>query len=396
MNSELKNLQPYPFEKLRALFADQRPDETKSAIALSIGEPKHPSPEFVLQVLAENLDRLSNYPSTLGLLELRQTIANWLQKRFHLTSIDPGTQILPVNGTREALFAFAQAAVDRTPDTTVLCPNPFYQIYEGAAFLAGATPTFLNCTQDNGYIPDFDAVTDDQWQQCQLLYLCNPGNPTGAVMSLALLQKLILLAREHDFVIASDECYSEIYSAEGAAPPGLLEACAAMGDVDYRSCVVFHSLSKRSNLPGLRSGFVAGDARLLQSFLKYRTYHGCAMPVHHQLASIAAWSDEAHVQKNRVLYDQKFTAVLRELTPHMDVEAPDAGFYLWPKTPIADTSFAQTLFTQEHVSVLPGRFLARESQGINPGENRIRMALVAPLEHCIEAAQRIVHCLNKL
>ena len=396
MNNELQKLQPYPFEKLRALFADQHPEENKSAIALSIGEPKHASPEFVLQVLAENLDKLSNYPSTLGLAELRQTIADWLQKRFHLLSIDSGKQILPVNGTREALFAFAQAVVNPGANATVLCPNPFYQIYEGAAILAGATPSFLNCTQDNNYIPDFDAITEQEWQNCQLLYLCNPGNPTGAVMSLELLQKLIRLAREHDFVIASDECYSEIYSVDDTPPPGLLEACAAMGDSDYQSCVVFHSLSKRSNLPGLRSGFVAGDANLLQGFLKYRTYHGCAMPVHHQLASIAAWSDETHVQENRKLYDQKFTAVLRELTPHLDVAAPDAGFYLWPKTPIADTVFAQTLFAQEHVTVLPGRFLARQTKGINPGENRIRMALVAPLDQCVEAAQRVVHCLNKL
>jgi N-succinyldiaminopimelate aminotransferase len=396
MNNELQKLQPYPFEKLRALFADQHPEEKKSAIALSIGEPKHASPEFVLQVLAENLDKLSNYPSTLGLAELRQTIADWLQKRFHLLSIDSGKQILPVNGTREALFAFAQAVVNPGANATVLCPNPFYQIYEGAAILAGATPSFLNCTQDNKYIPDFDAITEQEWQNCQLLYLCNPGNPTGAVMSLELLQKLIRLAREHDFVIASDECYSEIYSVDDTPPPGLLEACAAMGDSDYQSCVVFHSLSKRSNLPGLRSGFVAGDANLLQGFLKYRTYHGCAMPVHHQLASIAAWSDETHVQENRKLYDQKFTAVLNELTPHLDVAAPDAGFYLWPKTPIADTVFAQTLFAQEHVTVLPGRFLARQAKGINPGENRIRMALVAPLDQCVEAAQRIVHCLNKL
>ena len=396
MNHDLQQLQPYPFEKLRALLAGMQPDPAKSAIALSIGEPKHPSPDFVLRVIAENLDKLANYPATLGLAELRETIARWLQHRFKLESIDPGAQILPVNGTREALFAFAQTVISRRDGATVLCPNPFYQIYEGAAVLAGASPVFLNCTQENGYLADFSAVTEQQWQHCQLLYLCTPGNPTGAVIPLEQLQILIGLAREHDFVIASDECYSEIYPDDKQAPPGLLQACAAMGDRDYRQCVVFHSLSKRSNLPGLRSGFVAGDARILSDFLKYRTYHGCAMPVHHQLASIAAWGDEAHVRENRTLYRSKFNAVLDVLDTHLEVAAPEAGFYLWPKTPIADTEFARTLYTREHITVLPGRFLARDVQGINPGENRIRMALVAPLEQCVEAAQRITRCLDTL
>jgi N-succinyldiaminopimelate aminotransferase len=396
MNQDLHSLQPYPFEKLRSLFADLKPDSRKSPIALSIGEPKHPSPDFVLQVIANNLDKLSSYPATLGLAELRQTIAAWLQRRFQLETIDPATQVLPVNGTREALFAFAQAVVTRRDNATVLCPNPFYQIYEGAALLAGAQPVFLNCTQENGYFPDFDLVTEQQWQQCQLLYLCTPGNPTGAVMPLTQLQKLIQLARDFNFVIASDECYSEVYPQEQQPPAGLLQACAAMGDSDYRNCVVFHSLSKRSNLPGLRSGFVAGDADILASFLKYRTYHGCAMPVHHQLASIAAWNDEIHVRENRQLYREKFTAVLDVLGPHLDVSAPEAGFYLWPKTPVADTEFARALYSREHVTVLPGSFLARDANGINPGENRVRMALVAPLEQCVEAAHRIVRCLDTL
>jgi len=396
MNPDIARLHPYPFEKLRELFADLRPDSSKTAIALSIGEPKHASPDFVLQVISNNLDRLANYPSTLGMVELREAIASWLQQRFRLESIDPANQILPVNGTREALFAFAQCVIAGASEATVLCPNPFYQIYEGAALLAGAQPQFLNCTEENGYIPDFSQVTEQQWRDCQLLYLCTPGNPTGAVMPLDQLQSLIKLAREYDFVIASDECYSEIYPDENAPPPGLLQACAEMGDRDYRQCVVFHSLSKRSNLPGLRSGFVAGDANILSEFFKYRTYHGCAMPVHHQLASIAAWGDEAHVVENRLLYREKFAAVLAELDSHLDVSAPEAGFYLWPKTPIADTELARKLYAQEHVTVLPGRYLGRESADINPGENRVRMALVAPLDQCVEAAQRIVHCIDSL
>jgi len=396
MNPDLQALQPYPFEKLRQLFADLAPAPGKSAIALSIGEPRHPSPDFVLKVIADNLSRLANYPTTAGIPELGQAIANWLQRRFSLVAIDPQHQVLPVSGTREALFAFAQAVVDRSRDALVMSPNPFYQIYEGAALLAGAQPVFINCTADTGFLPDFASISEQQWQQCQLLYLCSPGNPTGAVMPLAQLQSLIGLAREHDFVIASDECYSEIYFDEANPPPGLLQACAAMGDSDYRNCVVFHSLSKRSNLPGLRSGFVAGDADILRRFLQYRTYHGCAMPVHHQLGSIAAWSDEIHVQANRQLYRDKFTAVLEILDGQLEVTAPDAGFYLWPKTPISDTELARQLYAREHVTVLPGSFLARPAHGLNPGANRLRMALVAEPAQCIEAAQRIVHCLDSL
>ena len=396
MNPDLQALQPYPFEKLRQLFADLAPAPGKSAIALSIGEPRHPSPDFVLKVIADNLWRLANYPSTAGIPELGQAIANWLQRRFSLVAIDPQHQVLPVSGTREALFAFAQAVVDRSRDALVMSPNPFYQIYEGAALLAGAQPVFINCTADTGFLPDFPSISEQQWEQCQLLYLCSAGNRTGAVMPLAQLQSLIGLAREHDFVIASDECYSEIYFDEANPPPGLLQACAAMGDSDYRNCVVFHSLSKRSNLPGLRSGFVAGDADILRRFLQYRTYHGCAMPVHHQLGSIAAWSDEIHVQANRQLYRDKFTAVLEILDGQLEVTAPDAGFYLWPKTPISDTELARQLYAREHVTVLPGSFLARPAHGLNPGANRLRMALVAEPAQCIEAAQRIVHCLDSL
>ena len=393
MNSNLDRLQPYPFEKLRQLFEDLTPPQDKAPIALSIGEPRHPSPAFVLEAVSDNLQRLANYPSTAGLPELRQTIASWLERRFQLPAVDADNQVLPVNGTREALFAFAQAVVDGAPDALVMSPNPFYQIYEGAALLAGAQPHFINCTAQTGFLPDFDAVSSEQWRRCQLLYICNPGNPTGAVLDLPQLQQLIALAREHDFVIASDECYSEIYCDEASPPPGLLQASAAMGDPQYRNCVVFHSLSKRSNLPGLRSGFVAGDSAILQDFLLYRTYHGCAMPLHHQLASIAAWQDETHVVANRDLYRAKFSAVLKQLQGHMAVSAPQAGFYLWPQTPISDTEFARRVYAQEHVTVLPGRFLARNANGINPGENRIRMALVAEPQQCVEAARRMVRCL---
>ena len=396
MNPDLERLQPYPFEKLRQLFADLQVPETLSPIALSIGEPKHPSPDFVLECVAGNLDKLSNYPLTRGADELRAAIAGWLTRRFKLDGIDAQSQVLPVNGTREALFAFAQAVVNPKPGALVMSPNPFYQIYEGAALLAGATPRFINCGPENDFLPDFSSVSADEWQRCQLLYLCSPGNPTGAVLSLEQLQELLALAREHDFIIASDECYSEIYSDEDAPPPGLLQACAAGGDSNYRNCVVFHSLSKRSNLPGLRSGFVAGDADVLKQFLLYRTYHGCAMPMHHQLASIAAWGDEEHVAANRRLYREKFDAVLDILDGQLAVQRPDAGFYLWPAPPIAETEFARALYAGEHVTVLPGSFLAREAGGSNPGRNRVRMALVAGLPECIEAAERIVHRLGKL
>ncbi|MCB1676505.1 MAG: succinyldiaminopimelate transaminase [Halioglobus sp.] len=396
MNPHLQHLQPYPFEKLRALFEGLAPPADKPAIALSIGEPQHACPSFVSKVLADNLYRLSNYPTTAGMPQLRGAIAAWLRRRYHLPAIDASEQVLPVNGTREALFAFAQAVVTPSRDALVMCPNPFYQIYEGAAVLAGAAVHFINCSEETGYLPDFESVSDEQWRRCELLYLCSPGNPTGAVVPLPRLQQLVRLAREHDFVIASDECYAEIYADEDAPPPGLLQACAAMGDTDYRNCVVFHSLSKRSNLPGLRSGFVAGDARILRDFLLYRTYHGCAMPLHHQLASVAAWNDEEHVIANRSAYREKFAAVLAILAGKLQVSAPDAGFYLWPQTPVSDTEFARRLYATEHVSVLPGRFLARRAAGTNPGENRVRMALVAELQPCIEAAQRIARLLDAL
>ena len=394
MNPLLRQLQPYPFERLRRLFAGATPPADRAPINLSIGEPRHAAPPFVLATIADNLDKLANYPATAGIPALREAIAGWLQGRFGLPAIDADQQVLPVNGTREALFAFAQAVVAPASGALVFSPNPFYQIYEGAALLAGAGLHYLDCTPESGLLPDFGSVTADQWQRCRLLYLCSPGNPTGAVMPLPRLQQLVELALEHDFVIAGDECYSEIYFDEDSPPPGLLQACVAVGNSDYRNCVVFHSLSKRSNLPGLRSGFVAGDAAILRDFLLYRTYHGCAMPLHHQLGSIAAWEDEEHVRANRQLYRDKFAAVLAELDGRLRVTAPDAGFYLWPQLDGSDTAFARRLFETEHVTVLPGSFLARDVRGINPGANRLRMALVAEHQQCVEAARRMVRCLQ--
>jgi len=391
MNDALTLLQPYPFEKLRGLLAGAQPPADKRAIALSIGEPKHRSPGFVAQALADNLDQLAVYPTTQGIPALRESIARWCERRFGVAqgSVDPARHVLPVNGTREALFAFTQAVVNREQGALVVSPNPFYQIYEGAALLAGATPHYLPCTAENGFNPDFDAVSAEVWQQTQILFLCSPGNPTGALVPLETLKKLIALADEFDFVIAADECYSELYFDEDHAPAGLLTACAALGRNDFKRCVVFHSLSKRSNLPGLRSGFVAGDADILKAFLLYRTYHGCAMPVQTQLASIAAWNDEVHVQANRQLYREKFDAVLEILSPVMDVQRPDGGFYLWPKTPVDDQLFTRELYAREHVTVVPGSYLSREVDGVSPGTGRVRMALVAPLEDCVEAAERI-------
>jgi len=391
MNDALNLLQPYPFEKLRALLAGVQPPANKKAIALSIGEPKHRSPSFVAEALTANLEQLSVYPTTLGLPALREAVAQWCERRFRVPTgwLDPARHVLPVNGTREALFAFTQTLVNREADGLVVSPNPFYQIYEGAALLAGATPHYLPCLEENGFNPDFDAVPSEVWQRCQLLFLCSPGNPTGALVPLETLKKLIALADEHDFVIAADECYSELYFDEQNPPPGLLTACAELGRSDFRRCVVFHSLSKRSNLPGLRSGFVAGDAEILKSFLLYRTYHGCAMPVPTQLASIAAWNDEIHVRANRVLYREKFDAVLGLLQPVLDVQRPDGSFYLWPRTPMDDQSFTRELFAREHVTVVPGSYLSRSVDGLNPGANRVRMALVAPLAECVEAAERI-------
>jgi len=392
MNKDLTQLHPYPFEKLSQLKRGLSPPDHLNHIPLSIGEPQHPAPQFVIESLITHMHQLSNYPSTKGVRELREAIANWLCSRFQVSTatIDPQQNTLPVNGTREGLFAIAQCIIDRTaPDPLVMMPNPFYQIYEGAAILAGAEPHYLNCWQENGFLPDLEAITVKQWSRCQLFYICTPGNPGGAVMPAAYLQALIELAQKHDFVIASDECYSEIYFDENDPPPGLLGAAAAMGLDDFRRCLAFHSLSKRSNLPGLRSGFVAGDADILKIFLHYRTYHGCSMSPATQTASIAAWSDEAHVIENRALYREKFDQVLSILSDTLAPQKPQAGFYLWPTTPMADTEFAQRLFSEQNITILPGRYLSRGTDQGNPGENRVRMALVAPLEECRDAALRI-------
>ena len=389
MNPDLGHLQAYPFEKLATLFRGATPPAGLKPIALSIGEPKHPAPAFVKEELARHMGGLSVYPTTKGIPELRQAIASWLARRFQLMDVNAETQVLPVNGTREALFSFTQAVVDRAQKPLVVMPDPFYQIYEGAALLAGAEPYFLPATAANGFVPDYDAVPDSVWQRCQLLFMCSPGNPTGAVTSRETLQKLIALADRFDFVIASDECYSEIYFDEATPPVGLLQVCAGLGRHDYRRCVVFHSLSKRSNLPGMRSGFVAGDASLLGPYLQYRTYHGSAMPLQHQRASIAAWGDEEHVRENRRQYRAKFTVFRDILEGVLPLTLPDAGFYFWAKTPLGDDEFARRLYNDTHVTVLPGRFLGRPVNGVNPGEGYVRMALVAPLEECSEAAARI-------
>ncbi|AAZ36308.1 succinyldiaminopimelate transaminase [Pseudomonas savastanoi pv. phaseolicola] len=397
MNNAMQLLQPYPFEKLRALLAGVTPNPEKRPVALSIGEPKHRSPDFVAKTLADNLDQMAVYPTTLGIPALREAIAGWCNRRFGVPQgwIDPARNVLPVNGTREALFAFTQTVVNRSDDGLVISPNPFYQIYEGAAFLAGAQPHYLPCLSDNGFNPDFDAVSADTWKRCQILFLCSPGNPTGALIPVETLKKLIALADEHDFVIAADECYSELYFDEQAPPPGLLSACVELGRQDFKRCVVFHSLSKRSNLPGLRSGFVSGDADILKAFLLYRTYHGCAMPVQTQLASIAAWNDEEHVRANRDLYREKFDAVLDILAPVLDVQRPDGGFYLWPNVGTDDAAFCRDLFIDQHVTAVPGSYLSREVDGVNPGAGRVRLALVAPLAECVEAAERIRAFLSK-
>jgi N-succinyldiaminopimelate aminotransferase len=398
MNPELAKLHPYPFEKLAQLKAGCNPPEHLNHIALSIGEPKHPTPGFITEAVMEHLHGLSNYPTTIGTLELRLAIEKWLGERFHISGYIQATRhILPVNGTREALFAFAQAVIDKTKENPlVVMPNPFYQIYEGAAILAGAEPYFLNCNADNNFIPDFSTVSADIWQRCQLLYLCSPGNPTGAVIDQTTLTQLIDLAQRYDFIIAADECYSEIYIDESNAPIGLLEAAVKAGYTDFSQCIVFHSLSKRSNAPGLRSGFVAGDEKIIKNFLRYRTYHGCAMSPATQSASMVAWQDEDHVIFNRQLYREKFDAVLAILGRKMNVSLPEASFYLWAETPISDTEFARRLFDEQNVTVLPGCYLARETKQGNPGNNRIRMALVAPIEECINAAHRILNLIESL
>jgi N-succinyldiaminopimelate aminotransferase len=395
MNPLLARLQPYPFERLRQLFAGITPNPAYRPISLGIGEPKHATPEFIKQALTAALDGLAVYPATAGAPLLREACATWLHTRYGL-QVDPNTQVLPINGSREALFAFAQTIIDPGKDAVVVCPNPFYQIYEGATLLAGAQPYFAASDPARNFAVDWDAVPSDVWARTQLLFVCSPGNPTGAVMPLVEWRKLFELSDRHGFTIASDECYSEIYF-DGGPPLGGMEAAARLGRADFKNLVSFTSLSKRSNVPGMRSGFVAGDAALLKHFLLYRTYHGSAMSLAVQQASIAAWGDERHVAENRELYRQKFDEVTPMLSAVLDVKLPDAGFYLWagvnPRNTGhagGDTEFARDLLAQYNVTVLPGSYLARESGGANPGAGRIRMALVAQTAECVEAAQRIV------
>jgi N-succinyldiaminopimelate aminotransferase len=397
VNPRLDLLQPYPFEKLRQLFAGVTPPAGLKEIKLSIGEPQHETPPFIKDALTANLAGLANYPTTQGSDVLRQTIATWIARRYAIPAPEAATQIVPVNGSREALFAFAQSVVDGSKaGATVICPNPFYQIYEGAALLAGAEPLFLNTLPEHGYTMDFGVVPTPTFERTQLVYVCSPGNPTGKVMSLDDWAQLFKLSDRHGFVIASDECYSEIYFDEATPPLGGLEAAVKLGRHDYRNLVMFSSLSKRSNVPGLRSGFVAGDAAIVKQFLLYRTYHGGAMNPAVQGASVAAWNDEAHVRENRRLYAEKFDKVTPIVARHLETTVPDAGFYLWARTPISDTDFARELHRQYNVTVLPGSFLARDSGGINPGANYVRIALVAGLEECLEAAQRIAAFCQKL
>ena len=390
MNPNLNKLHPYPFQKLRELFRDLTPDAAQAPVNLSIGEPKHATPAFIKEALAANLGGLAHYPTTLGSAELRSAIAGWLQARYGIPAPDIETGIIPVNGSREALFAFAQAVVDAArPHPVVISPNPFYQIYEGAALLAGAEPYLINTLPDNDFAMDYAGVPASVWQRTQLVYVCSPGNPTGKVMRLDDWREIFALSDQYGFVIASDECYSEIYFDESSKPLGALQAAHLLGRSDER-LVMFCSLSKRSNVPGMRSGFVAGDPRILEKFLLYRTYHGCAMSPAVQAASAAAWRDEAHVADNRRLYSEKFAQVTPMLQQVLDVQMPDAAFYLWARVGGLDTDYARRLYRECNVTVLPGSFLAREAHGVNPGAGFIRIALVASLDECLEAARRMV------
>jgi len=370
---------------------------------MSIGEPKHPAPPFILDELTRRetqLQGLGVYPTTRGTEELREAIARWLGRRFGAL-LDPATQVLPVNGTREALFSFGQAVLSGQPGSIGILPNPFYQIYEGAILMRGATPVYVPASAATDYLPDFARVSDAQWRACELAYICSPANPSGAVLGQQQLRELLELRDRYGFVIAADECYSEIYADETSPPPGLLEVCTNTGRSDFRGCVVFHSLSKRSNLPGLRSGFVAGDADLLAPYYQYRTYHGCAMPVQAQRASTLAWDDESHVVANRALYRAKFAAVIPILAECLEFDTPAAAFYLWPRTQggtstpgitpgMSDLEFCARLYADKQITVLPGSFLGRRgSDGINPGANHVRLALVAELAECVTAAERI-------
>ena len=398
MNGRLELLAAYPFERLARLKSGITPPASLPHIAMSIGEPKHAPPSFVIEALRRELAKLDSYPVTAGLPETRASIAAWLERRFKVR-VSPDTMVLPVNGTREALFSFVQAVVSQRAGSArapvVAMPNPFYQIYEGAALLAGAEPVFLNTTAGNRFQPDLDAVPEEVWKRCEILFLCSPGNPTGAVLSLEYLRHALKLAEKHDFIVASDECYAELYRDEHNPPASLLQAAQANGADSFQRCMVFHSLSKRSSVPGLRSGFVAGDPALIKPYLLYRTYHGCAMPVPTQLASIAAWNDDAHAAANRALYREKYARVLPILAPVLDVVEPDGAFYLWPDVQRDDEAFTRELYATQNLTILPGSYLARDTRAGNPGRQRVRISLVAPVEECVTAAQRIRTFLEK-
>ena len=397
MNPNLSLLQPYPFEKLRALLSGTTPNPALAPIVLSIGEPKHTTPAFICRALADNLQGLSSYPATLGKEELRRTIAGWLQQRFRLPQLDHQTQVIPTLGSREAIFALTQAVIDPSrPEPLVVCPNPFYQIYEGAAVLAGARPYFLNALSANGFRVDYESVPDAIWRRVQLVYTCSPGNPTGNVMNLHEWERLFDLSERHGFVIAADECYSEIYIDNAKPPLGALEAAHQLGRLDFARLVSLGSLSKRSNVPGMRSGYAAGDAALIRQFFLYRTYHGSAMSPAIQSASQAAWADEAHVLENRRMYREKFAAFHAILAPSLPLDLPDAAFYFWARTPIPDEDFTRKLFRDHNVTLLPGSYLAREAHGVNPGSHYVRIALVPTLAECTEAARRIGDFVHQL
>jgi N-succinyldiaminopimelate aminotransferase len=397
VNPNLDRLQSYPFHKLNKLYSGITPNSAYSPIRLHIGEPKHKTPDFIRLALIEGLNKLANYPTTLGNKSLRTSIASWLKHRYSLSSLDPDTEVIPVNGSREALFSFAQAVIDLSClNVSVVCPNPFYQIYEGAALLAGATPHFLNALPENNFIPDYSQIPDNIWSCTQLIYVCSPANPSGKVMTMDEWRKLFSLSDRFEFIIAADECYSEIYLDESNPPLGALEAAHHLDRKNFSRLVVFGSLSKRSNVPGMRSGFVAGDSEILKNFLHYRTYHGCAMNPAVQAASEAAWNEESHVSENRRLYREKFFVVKELLNGKIEASIPEATFYLWAKTPISDTDFARQLYQDYNVTVLPGSYLAREAHSVNPGKNFIRMAMVPPLSECVEATKRIKAFCNSL
>ena len=397
MNPNLSKLQTYPFEKLRQLMAGITPNPELSPVKLYIGEPQHETPAFIKEALVASLDGLSSYPTTLGQPALRQAIADWMKKRYALDGVNPDTEIIPVNGSREALFSFTQTVIDPTRGHVplVVSPNPFYQIYEGGTYLAGADIRFLNTLPESNYVFDYTSLSEAEWQRVQLLIVCSPANPTGKVLNLDDWRQLFALSDKYGFIIASDECYSEIYFDEANPPLGGLQAARFLGR-NFDRLVMLSSLSKRSNVPGMRSGFVAGDAAVLKQYLLYRTYHGSAMSPAFQSASIAAWRDEEHVVANRAQYREKFAAVTPLLSQALGTSMPDASFYLWAKTPIQDTDFARQLAADYNVHVLPGSFLARPAHGINPGANHVRIALVAPLADCIEAAKRIQLFVSKL